>query len=187
MMSRYSARPTAIGGKAWLREKLPGGETVSSIYDYQTVAARRAGARFVLGRKVTAEEIISIKPEAVILATGSTMIPPDWLPAAVRREGWVPDLRAAMLEVLRHHGRQPGTAVLFDADHTEGTYAAAEALRARFERVVIVTPRDTIATDVQMVTRQGILRRMARATYRSHHVVGTALERCLRGRADRDR
>ena len=36
----------AIGGKAWLREQLPGGETVSSIYDYQTVAARRAGARF---------------------------------------------------------------------------------------------------------------------------------------------
>ena len=51
--------------------------------------------------------------------------------------------------------------MLFDADHTEGTYAAAEALRARFERVVIVTPRDAIATDVQMVTRQGILRRMA--------------------------
>ena len=65
-----------------------------------------------------------------------------------------------MVEVLRHDTRQPGTAVLFDADHTEGAYAAAEALRARFERVVIVTPRDTIATDVQMVTRQGILRRM---------------------------
>ena len=31
------------GGKALLREKLPGGETVSSIYDYQTVAAERAG------------------------------------------------------------------------------------------------------------------------------------------------
>src|ERR1700722_19940456 len=95
----------AIGGKAWLREKLPGGETVSSIYDYQTVAARRAGARFVLGRKVTAEEIISIKPEAVILATGSTMIPPDWLPPSVRGEGWIPDLRAAMVEVLRHDSR----------------------------------------------------------------------------------
>ena len=151
----------AIGGKAWLREKLPGGETVSSIYDYQTTAARRAGARFVLGRKVTAEEIIAMKPEAVILATGSTMIAPDWLPPALHAEGWVSDLRAAMVEVLRHHGRQPGTALLFDADHTEGTYAAAEALQARFERVVIVTPRDTIATDVQMVTRQGILRRIA--------------------------
>jgi len=151
-----------IGGKAWLREKLPGGETVSSIYDYQTVAARRAGARFVLGRHATAEVIIAMQPDTVILATGSTMIPPDWLPAEVRRAGWVPDLRVALLEVLRHDIAQPGTAVLFDADHTEGTYAAAEALRARFERVVIVTPRDTIATDVQMVTRQGILRRMAK-------------------------
>jgi 2,4-dienoyl-CoA reductase-like NADH-dependent reductase (Old Yellow Enzyme family)/thioredoxin reductase len=150
-----------IGGKAALRERLPGGETISSIYDYQTVAARRAGARFVLGREVTFADIAAASPDAVILATGSSMIPPDWLPTAVRAEGWVPDLRAAMLEVLRHDGRQPGTAVLFDADHTEGTYAAAEALRSRFERVVIVTPRDSIAADVQMVTRQGILRRMA--------------------------
>ncbi len=151
----------AIGGKAWLRERLPGGETVSSIYDYQTVAARRAGARFVLGHTVTIADIVAASPDSVILATGSTMIPPDWLPAAVHAEGWVQDLRAALVEVLRHEARQAGTAVLFDADHTEGTYAAAEALRSRFERVVIVTPRDTIATDVQMVTRQGILRRMA--------------------------
>jgi thioredoxin reductase len=151
----------AIGGKARLREKLPGGETISSIYDYQAVAARRAGARVVLGRRVTAEEVIALRPDAVILATGSMMIPPDWLPIAVRVEGWVPDLRSAMVEVLRHGGRQAGTAVLFDADHTEATYAAAEALRARFDRVIIVTPRDTVATDVQLVTRQGILRRMA--------------------------
>ncbi|MEI7710999.1 MAG: FAD-dependent oxidoreductase [Rhodospirillales bacterium] len=150
-----------IGGKAYLREQLPGGETVSSIYDYQTVAARRAGARFVLGRVISADKIIALRPDIAILATGSSMIPPDWLPADVQVEGWVTDLRTAMTEVLRHEGRQPGTAVLFDADHTEGTYAAAEALRARFNRVVIVTPRDTIATDVAMTTRQGILRRMA--------------------------
>ena len=150
-----------IGGKAWLREKLPGGETVSSIYDYQTVAARRAGARIVLGQVVSAEHIIGLRPDTVILATGSTMIPPDWLPETVRQDGWVADLRSAMVEVLRHDGRQPGTAVLFDTDHTEGTYAAAEGLRMRFQRVVIVTPRDTIAADVPLVTRQGILRRMA--------------------------
>ena len=150
-----------IGGKAYWREQLPGGDTISSIYDYQTVAARRAGATFVLGRLASAEAMIALRPDTVILATGSTMIPPDWLPADVREAGWVTDLRAAMIEVLRHDGRQPGTAVLFDADHTEACYAAAEALRARFDRVVIVTPRDTIATDVAMTTRQGILRRMA--------------------------
>jgi hypothetical protein len=150
-----------IGGKAHLRERLPGGETVSSIYDYQTVAARRAGAQLALGRRATAADIIALRPDTVILATGSSMIAPDWLPADVHAEGWVPDLRSAMVEVLRHEAREPGTAVLFDADHTEGTYAAAEALRARFGNVVIVTPRDTIATDVAMTTRQGILRRMA--------------------------
>ncbi|HEY1797193.1 MAG TPA: FAD-dependent oxidoreductase [Stellaceae bacterium] len=150
-----------IGGKAYLREQLPGGETISSIYDYQTVAAQRAGARLALGHRATAADIIALAPDTVILATGSSMITPDWLPADVRAEGWVPDLRSAMTEVLRHEKLQPGTAVLFDADHTEGTYAAAEALRARFGHVVIVTPRDTIATDVAMTTRQGILRRMA--------------------------
>ena len=90
------------------------------------------------------------------------MIPPDWLPSTVRAEGWVSDLRTTLVEVLRHEGRQAGTVVLFDADHTEATYAAAEALHARFDRVVIVTPRDTIATDVPLVTRQGILRRLAK-------------------------
>ncbi len=150
-----------IGGKAWLREKLPGGETVSSIYDYQATAAASAGARLRLGRRASAAEVIALRPDTVILATGSTMLPPDWLPADVQAEGWVPDLRAAVGDVLRHAGRQPGVAVLFDADHTESTYAAAEVLRARFDRMVIVTPRDTIATDVQLVTRQGILRRMA--------------------------
>jgi len=149
------------GGKALLREKLPGGETVSSIYDYQAVAAKRAGAVLKLGRHANAQDIIALQPDTVILATGSTMIPPDWLPDDIRAEGWVPDLRTAMPEVLRHPGQQDGTAVLYDTDHTEATYACAEALRARFARVVIVTPRDTIATDVQMVTRQGILRRMA--------------------------
>ncbi|MGE0418547.1 MAG: FAD-dependent oxidoreductase [Acetobacteraceae bacterium] len=150
-----------IGGKAWWREKLPGGDTVSSIYDYQTTAAERAGARFVLGRHATVADVITLAPDVVILATGSTMIPPDWLPPSVRQEGWVPDLRAALPDILRVSTRQPGTVVLFDADHTEGTYAAAEALRTRFERVVVATPRDTIATDVPMTNRQGILRRLA--------------------------
>jgi 2,4-dienoyl-CoA reductase-like NADH-dependent reductase (Old Yellow Enzyme family) len=150
-----------IGGKLWWREQLPGGETVSAIYDYQTVAAQGAGAQIVLGRRATADDVLALRPDTVVLATGSVMIPPDWLPETVRAEGWVPDLRAALPEVLRHPHRQAGTAVLFDADHTEGTYAAAEALRARFDRVVIVTPRDTIATDVHLTGRQGILRRLA--------------------------
>jgi dimethylglycine catabolism A len=150
-----------LGGKAWLREQLPGGDTMSSIYDYQTTAAQRFGVRFVLGRPATSADIVAMRPDVVVLATGSAMIPPDWLPDAIRNEGLVPDLRTALRDVMRLTGRQPGTAVLFDADHTDGIYAAAEACRVRFEHVVIVTPRDTVATDVALTGRQGILRRLA--------------------------
>jgi len=140
---------------------LPGGETISSIYDYQTGAAQRAGVDLELGVPANLENIMALQPDAVILATGATMLPPDWLPESVRSENLVPNLRDGMREIIRHTQPQPGTAVIFDMDHTEATYAAAEALHARFARVVIITPRDTIATDVQLVTRQGILRRLA--------------------------
>src|SRR5258706_2445515 len=150
-----------VGGKARLRSQLPGGEEVSSVYDYQTVAAQRAGVRFELGVQATPEDVARLKPDAVVLATGATMVPPLWLPAAVAAEGLVPDLRSAMAGLAGVSARQPGTAGLFDMDQSEGTYAAAEHLSGRFERVVIVTPRNSLADDASLVTRQGILRRLS--------------------------
>src|SRR5665213_713585 len=108
-----------VGGKARLRAPLPGGETITSIYDYQYTAALRAGATFRLGRTATLEDLIALQPNAVILACGSTMIPPDWLPPSAA--DYVLDLRSAMAKVSRFKTRQSGTAVIFDADHSEGT------------------------------------------------------------------
>lgn len=154
-------RSPQIGGKAWLRSFLPGGEEVSSIYDYQTVAAQKAGVQLRLGEEASVDAIVACRPDAVILATGATMLPPLWLPDEVREWGLVPDLRSAMAGLLRVTARQPGTAVIFDMDHCESTYAAAERLHALFDRVVIVTPRNSIADDMSLVTRQGVHRRLA--------------------------
>jgi hypothetical protein len=44
-------------------------------------------------------------------------------------------------------------------DYREGTYAAAEYLRDRFERVVVLSPRETIAEEAVLVARQRIHRR----------------------------
>jgi 2,4-dienoyl-CoA reductase-like NADH-dependent reductase (Old Yellow Enzyme family) len=150
-----------VGGKARLRTRLPGGETLSSVYDYQFAAAQRAGARFELGRSCSLEQILASRPETVVLATGATMHPPDWLPPELAAPGLVPDLNAAMAELLRHPSPQPGNAVIFDMDQGEGTYAAAELLATLFERVAIITPRESIAQEVSLVTRQGIHRRLA--------------------------
>lgn len=149
------------GGKTRLHARLPGGENLSSIYDYQLLAAKRAGVRLELGLRATAGDVLALEPEAVVLATGSTMGWPRMLPEAWRADGTIPDLRTLLPDLVDLAQPQGGTAVLFDMDHTEGTYASAQVLRRLFDRVVILTPRDRIAEDTPLVTRLGILRRMA--------------------------
>lgn len=155
-------RGAQVGGKAFLRAGLPGGEEVSSIYDYQAVAAQKAGVRIELGVEADLERIRALEPDVVVLATGATMFPPPWLPPTVAEEGWVPDLRQAMASLGRVHARQPGTAVVYDMDHSEGTYASAEHLHALFDKVVIVTPRPAVATEMSIIHQQGVHRRLAR-------------------------
>lgn len=155
-------RSAEVGGKMRLQAALPGGEQLTSIYDYQVVEAERAGVRMELGVEATVADVLALSPDAVVLATGATMTWPRILPDALRAEGFVPDLRSAIPDLLALHQKQPGAAVLFDMDHTDGTYAAAELLHRLFQRVVLVTPREGIAQDAAMVTRQAILRRFHR-------------------------
>jgi 2,4-dienoyl-CoA reductase-like NADH-dependent reductase (Old Yellow Enzyme family) len=150
------------GGKTRLHALLPGGENLSSIYDYQRLRADRCGVRFRLGRHVDAQEILAIAPDHVVLATGSTPSWPAFLPDIYRGEGLFPDLREAVAMLAGFAARQPGTAVIYDQDHTGFTYDAAEMLHAKFERVILLTPRDRIASDAAMVVRQGAYQRLYR-------------------------
>jgi len=148
-----------LGGKTRLHALLPGGEGLSSIYDYQNAKAQEFGVKFKLGSMASIEDILELEPDSVVLASGSTMTWPQCLPEELRESGLVPDLRAAVVDLLRYKKRQQGSAVLFDMDHTEGTYAAAELLNELFDDVYIVSPRVAIADEVALVTRQGIYRR----------------------------
>jgi 2,4-dienoyl-CoA reductase-like NADH-dependent reductase (Old Yellow Enzyme family)/thioredoxin reductase len=152
-----------IGGSTRLHAALPGGEALSSIYDYQWHAARRAGVRFELGLKASPDDVLATRPDAVVLATGASMLWPPGLPSSWQDEGLVRDLRAAMRSLSAIRERQPGTAVVFDMDHTAGTYAAALRLRDLFTRVILVTPRERVAADVPLVTQLGLYRRLAHA------------------------
>jgi 2,4-dienoyl-CoA reductase-like NADH-dependent reductase (Old Yellow Enzyme family) len=150
-----------VGGKTRLHVALPGGESLSSIYDYQWLAARRAGVRFELGTRVGLAEILAVRPDVVVLATGSQMLWPRSLPVEWRDEGLIPDARqlAADLSVITQP--QGGTALVFDMDHTEGIYSLLSRLVRLFDKVVIVTPRERVAVDVPLVSSLGIYRRLA--------------------------
>jgi 2,4-dienoyl-CoA reductase-like NADH-dependent reductase (Old Yellow Enzyme family)/thioredoxin reductase len=154
----FGAGP-AVGGKTRLLSELPGGEALSSIYDYQMLAAKKAGVRLELGVRANPEDVRSLEPDCVIVACGASMRWPQGFPGTWREEG-VLDLRACVAQLKSLRARQGGTAVVLDMDATEGTYAAAQLLRRLFDRVVIVTPRDRLAEDVPLVNRLGILRRL---------------------------
>ncbi len=153
-------RSQEVGGKTRLLAQLPGGEDLSSIYDFQYVEGLRAGVNYLMNKEASTSEVIALQPDVVVLATGASMTWPRCLPLSLRDEGLVPDLRAAMLALGGVTQPQPGCAVLLDLDHTEGTYASAERLRKLFQRVVIITPRISVAEDVALVARQGIYRRL---------------------------
>ena len=147
-------RSAETGGSARLRARLPGGDGFANVFDYQLAAAQRFGLRIETGITASLSDLLALRPDCVVLAAGARMIPPAWAKE-------LPDLRAALADVLKLKTRQRGTAVLYDMDHTEGTYAAAELLHERFERFVLVTPRDSVAQSTSLVTRQGILRRLS--------------------------
>lgn len=149
-----------VGGKTRVHAELPGGENLSSIYDYQKLSANKAGVKFELGITASLNDISALSPDAVVLATGSTMSWPSFLPDEYKDEGFFPDLRDAMTMLLERPSPQPGTAVIYDQDHTKMTYASAEWLADKFDRVIIVTPRDRIASDEALVNRQGIYARL---------------------------
>jgi len=148
------------GGKTRLHAILPGGEGLSSIYDYQQLAAKRHGAHLHLGERADLDAILALEPDAVILATGSTPAWPEFLPDEWREEGLIPDLREAVHQLSAYPGMNPGTAVIWDEDHGAFTYDAAEFLLERFERVAILTSRERIASDESLVARQGAYQRL---------------------------
>ena len=149
------------GGKAQLQSRLPISESLSSIADYQFMQLQRLGVELRLGQWVTAAEVLATQPQAVVLATGATMVWPQALPSRLRDDGWVQDLREVVVDLLKRPGKQAGVAVLYDLDQTAGTYAGAELLKDRFERVVILCGRESVAQDVPLVVRQRIQRRCA--------------------------
>ncbi len=147
-----------VGGKTRLHAALPGGENLSSVYDYQYLAGRKAGVAYRLGVTASAKDVLATSPDIVLLATGSKLTRPRFLAEALSE--YVPDLRRFAVELLTRRGRQPDHLLLYDHDHTAMTYAVAELASARFERVTLVTPRERIGTDVSLVARQGIYHRL---------------------------
>ncbi len=147
-----------VGGKTRVHSLLPGGENLSSIYDYQYLKATGSKARLELGFKAGLDDVLSLEPDHVVLATGSRLSWPSFLPNELKDV--VVGVREFAATWVGNLSPQEGRLLLFDQDHTEMTYAVAEYFADLFEGIVLVTPRERIASDVSLVNRQGIYQRL---------------------------
>jgi 2,4-dienoyl-CoA reductase-like NADH-dependent reductase (Old Yellow Enzyme family) len=142
-----------VGGKLALEARLPGRADVAKVPAWQRRLAEQFGVHFRLGERATAEAILALDADVVVLATGADMRKP---PLDVI-DGTMLSTREYALEAPGSNG---GTAVLYDHDHTASTYATAEALAAAHPRVVLITPRTQIAQAVNYCSAIGIHRRL---------------------------
>lgn len=150
-----------VGGKTRLHAALPGGESLSSVYDYQKLRADFHGVRFELGVRAGLEDVLSLNPDEVVLATGSTPDWPTWLPEDWRDAEYFPDVRHVAARFVARKQRETGAALIYDHDHTAFTYATAELLTRFYDRVWLVTPREGVAAEEPLVNRQGVHQRLA--------------------------
>jgi hypothetical protein len=124
---------------------------------------RDAGAKLELGRAATADEVLSLKPDSVIVATGSHLRPPeDFAGGGQSVRDWTGQTDR----------RSDGTVVLFDMDHSAATYAVADALAQRYRKLVLLTPRTQIARNVNYCSAIGVYRRL----YEANAEIVTAAE-----------
>jgi hypothetical protein len=144
-----------LGGKLRWEAGLPGREEYRHVIAWMERQLRDAGVKAELGEAATPDSVLTLKPDAVIVATGSHLRPPDNFA----------DGGASAREWAGHHedGRFDGTAVLFDMDHSAATYAVADAMARRYRNLVLLTPRTQIARNVNYCSAIGVHRRLYEA------------------------
>jgi 2,4-dienoyl-CoA reductase-like NADH-dependent reductase (Old Yellow Enzyme family)/thioredoxin reductase len=66
-----------LGGQLLLAAVAPHKEVISSLNKYMAGQLEKAGVQVLLGHEATAESVKAMRPEVVVLATGSTPVVPD--------------------------------------------------------------------------------------------------------------
>jgi dimethylglycine catabolism A len=143
-----------LGGKLRWEARLPGRGEYRNVLCWMERQLRDAGAKIELGRAATAEHVLALAPESVILATGSRPRPPQDVAGGSSVRDW---------DGYSTNARFGGAAVLFDMDHSAATYAVADAVADRYAKLVLLTPREQIARNVNYCSAIGIHRRLYQA------------------------
>jgi len=143
-----------LGGKLRWESQLPGRDEYRNVLAWMERQLRKTATKIKPGGMARVDDVLALKPETVILATGSNLRPLRDVEGGLSARDWDGYLRRV---------RSDRTAVLFDMDHSAATYAVADALAACFKKLVLLTPRTQIARNVNYCSAIGVHRRLYHA------------------------
>ncbi|EDP64363.1 2,4-dienoyl-CoA reductase [alpha proteobacterium BAL199] len=147
-----------LGGRAHTAARLPGGEGLEGVYDFDAARAAAAGVRLERGLTATAQDVEACAPDTIILATGAET---PWDGPALDDGLPLPSLRALVQDALRRAGPMGDGLLLIDRDDSIWVYRAAELLADRFATVTVLSEWEVPAQREPLVVRQGMLERLA--------------------------
>jgi 2,4-dienoyl-CoA reductase-like NADH-dependent reductase (Old Yellow Enzyme family)/thioredoxin reductase len=142
-----------LGGQIRLASVPPYRGEIKNVSEYFSNQIRKLGVKFELNKKVTLALIKEIKPDVVILATGSTPLLPE-IPG-INRDNVVlaNDVLAGKTDV--------GETVVVAGGGMVGS-EVAEFLAEKGKKVTIVEMLNEIASDMEVRTRKLLMSRLAK-------------------------
>ncbi len=161
-------RASQLGGKIRLAERLPGRQELADFADWRAGECERRGVEIQLGVEATAESILALEPDAVIVATGGRATKDGsakWHPMPI--PGSEQDFVLDHEQALREAESLGARVVILDAvGHIEGI-GLGELLARMGKEVSLAMPLPTpMSLDAE--TMAAALPRAVRAGVRFH-------------------
>jgi len=136
-------RSEELGGQILTAAKAPLRIDFGDAARYYPPQMERLGVDVHLGTEVTLEMVEQLKPDAVVVATGSTAVIPDDIPGADGPN--VTEVRAVLDEKVEVGER----VVLASAENHQEGLSTAEFLLDRGHQVMLVTKREVAGEEVE--------------------------------------
>ena len=153
-------RNREIGGLAAVAARLPGGDGLQGVYDFDSVTAKEAEARIELGVDAEVSDVAALSPDYVVLATGADAQWPFEARGDLIDETVVPPLAEFLRTAFHHDSRMGGHIVLIDGVDSIWCYRAAQYLATKFHQVTVLSAATEPAASAPLVVRQGLLERL---------------------------
>ena len=130
-----------LGGQALLAEKLPGREEMGGLIRWQKIQLPQAGVKVVVGTEVTAQIVLDMKPDAVVVATGAAWMRNGFNGGSFMEvPGWQQDNVFSVDEVVSGKAKLGKKAVVWDSRGDVIPCGIAEMLADKGCHVELVSP-----------------------------------------------